>query len=50
MDKGTGKENHVTIANDKGRLNADEIAKMVADAEKYREEDEKMTKKIEAKN
>merc|ERR1739848_960088 len=36
--------------NDKGRLSKEEIDKMVADAEKYKDEDEKVKKRIEAKN
>jgi len=50
VDKGTGKQNKITITNDKGRLTKDEIEKMVADAEKFKAEDELVGKKIEAKN
>jgi len=50
QDKGTGKSNKITITNDKGRLSKDEIEQMVADAEKYKEEDELVKKRIEAKN
>jgi L1 cell adhesion molecule like protein len=50
VDKGTGKQNKITITNDKGRLSKDEIESMVADAEKYKAEDELVAKKIEAKN
>lgn len=32
----------ITIVNDKGRLGADEIAQMLADAEKFRAEDEQI--------
>jgi len=49
-DKSTGKINKITITNDKGRLSKDEIEKLVKDAEKYKDEDEAMKKKIEAKN
>ena len=49
-DKGTGKQNKITITNDKGRLSKDEIESMVADAEKYKAEDELVAKKIESKN
>ena len=49
-DKATGKTNKVTISNDAGRLSAEEIQKMVDDAEKYKKEDELIAKKIEAKN
>ena len=49
-EKSSGKSNKITITNDKGRLSADEIEKMVAEAEKYKDEDNKIKEKIEAKN
>uniref|UniRef100_A0A914N0A7 Heat shock protein 70 n=1 Tax=Meloidogyne incognita TaxID=6306 RepID=A0A914N0A7_MELIC len=36
QDKSTGKQNKITITNDKGRLSKDEIERMVQEAEKYR--------------
>jgi heat shock protein 1/8 len=50
VDKATGKQNKITITNDKGRLSKEEIEKMVQDAEKFKAEDEATKKKIEAKN
>merc|ERR1711962_360445 len=50
MDKSTGKENKITITNDKGRLSKEDIEKMVNDAGKYKAEDEKQKEKISAKN
>jgi len=50
MDKSTGKENKITITNDKGRLSKEDIEKMVNDADKYKAEDEKQREKISAKN
>jgi len=50
VDKSTGKENKITITNDKGRLSKDEIERMVNDAEKYKEADELQREKITAKN
>merc|ERR1711959_739316 len=50
QDKSTGKQNQITITNDKGRLSQDEIDRMVNDAEKYKSEDEAARQKIEAKN
>jgi len=50
VDKGTGKQNKITITNDAGRLTKDEIEKMVADAEKFKAEDDLIAKKVEAKN
>ena len=49
-DKGTTKAQHITITNEKGRLSKEDIEKMVNEAEKYKEEDEKIKAKIEAKN
>ena len=49
-DKATGKANKITITNEKGRLNKEEIEKMVQEAEKYKGEDELTKKRIEAKN
>jgi L1 cell adhesion molecule like protein len=50
VEKSTGKENKITITNDKGRLSKEEIERMVNDAEKYRAEDEKQKQTISAKN
>ena len=50
LDKTSGKSEKITITNDKGRLSAEDIEKMVADAEKFKEEDEQNFKRIEAKN
>merc|ERR1712232_382787 len=50
VEKSTGKENKITITNDKGRLSADEVERMVAEAEKFKQEDEQIKKKVEAKN
>ena len=50
VDKGTGKQNKITITNDKGRLSKEEIEKMVQDAETFKAEDEAMKNKIESKN
>ncbi|XP_076324544.1 heat shock 70 kDa protein cognate 4-like isoform X1 [Tachypleus tridentatus] len=50
VDKSTGKESKITITNDKGRLSKDEIERMVKDAEKYKDEDEKQKERIQAKN
>jgi heat shock protein 1/8 len=50
IEKSTNKENKITITNDKGRLSKEEIERMVADAEKYKAEDEKQKSVISAKN
>merc|ERR1711917_166680 len=49
-DKSTGKENKITITNDKGRLSKEEIERMVNDAEKYKQEDEAQKDRVQAKN
>jgi len=50
VDKSTGKENKITITNDKGRLSKEEIERMVQDAEKYKNDDDTQRERIGAKN
>merc|ERR1712217_135986 len=50
MDKSSGKQNKITITNDKGRLSKEEIERMVNDAETFKAEDEKQKERISAKN
>merc|ERR1712137_501830 len=50
LEKSTGKEQKITITNDKGRLSQDEIERMVQEAEKYKAEDDANKNRIEAKN
>uniref|UniRef100_A0AC35TND1 Heat shock protein 70 n=1 Tax=Rhabditophanes sp. KR3021 TaxID=114890 RepID=A0AC35TND1_9BILA len=50
QDKSTGKQNKITITNDKGRLSKEQIEQMVADAEKYKVEDDLQRDRIQAKN
>ncbi|VDK51506.1 unnamed protein product [Dibothriocephalus latus] len=50
VDKSTGKQNKITITNDKGRLSKEEIERMVNDAEKFRAEDEGQRERVAAKN
>ncbi|XP_017460793.1 PREDICTED: heat shock 70 kDa protein 1A-like isoform X2 [Rhagoletis zephyria] len=50
QDKSTGKQNKITISNDKGRLSKEEINRMVNDAEKYKAEDDRHRERIEARN
>ena len=49
-DNSTGKSETITIRNDKGRLSKEEIEKMLADADKYKAEDEKQKEKVDARN
>ena len=50
VDKSTGKENKITITNDKGRLSKEEIERMVSEAERYKAEDDEQAKRIQARN
>merc|ERR1712054_604350 len=50
LEKSTGKENKITITNDKSRLSKEDVEKMTADAEKYAAEDAAFKEKVEAKN
>lgn len=49
-DKTTGKKDNITITNDKGRLSKEDVARMVADAEKFKSEDEAQKGRVDAKN
>ena len=49
-DKGSGKTEAITITNDKGRLSAEDIERMVKEAEENKEEDQKIKDKIDSKN
>jgi molecular chaperone DnaK (HSP70) len=49
-DKGTGKQESLTITSEKGRLSEEEIERMVAEAEEFAEEDAKEKAKIQARN
>merc|ERR1712043_45222 len=50
QDKSSGKQEKITITNDKGRLSKEEIEKMVSDAEQFKAQDEKQKERISAKN
>merc|ERR1712100_920907 len=49
-EKSTGKEQKITITNDKGRMSAEEIDRLVAEAERYKAEDDANRARVEAKN
>lgn len=49
-EQGTGKSESISITNDKGRLTKEEIERMVADAEKFADEDKALKEKIDAKH
>jgi len=50
QDQSTGNKKHITITNDTGRLTKDQIDRMVADADRFREEDKRQADRIGAKN
>merc|ERR1712193_171616 len=50
LEKSTGKENKITITNDKSRLSKEDVEKMTADAEKYAKEDAAFKERVESKN
>merc|ERR1711998_704585 len=49
-DKGTGKSEKITITADKGRLSAEDIERMVREAEEFADEDKKVQGRINARN
>ena len=49
-DKSTGKSNNIRIENHRGRLSQADIDRMVNDAQKYKEEDDKQRERIAARN
>ncbi|XP_060863327.1 heat shock protein 70 B2-like [Metopolophium dirhodum] len=49
-DNSSGRSKNIVIKNDKGRLSQAEIDRMVSEAERYKEEDERQKVKIAAKN
>jgi len=50
VEKSSGKKQNIIITNDKDRLSKEEIDRMVADAEKYKGEDDAQKERIESKN
>jgi heat shock protein 1/8 len=50
LEKGTGKTNKITISNDGSRLSKEDIQKMVNDAEKYKQDDERVRERVERRN
>ena len=50
VERGTGKEEVMSIQSDAGHLSAEEIARMVREAEEFAEEDRLVKEKIDAKH
>ena len=49
-EKSSGKSNKIVVKNDKGRLSAEDIEKMIREAEEFKEQDNQEKERIEAKN
>jgi L1 cell adhesion molecule like protein len=49
-EKSTGKEQKITIKNDKGRMSDEEIERLVQEAERYKAEDDANRARVDAKN
>ncbi|KAK0055567.1 heat shock protein 70 A1 [Biomphalaria pfeifferi] len=50
LDKTTGRSNNIQIKNERGRLSQREIDRMVADAEKYKVNDDRQRERIASRN
>ena len=50
VDSASGKSNKITITNDKNRLSKSDIERLVAEAEKYKVEDDAQRDRLNAKN
>jgi len=50
LEKSSGKTEKITVKNEKGRLSAEDIEKMVQEAEDLKSQDEEMKNKVESKN
>ena len=49
-EKSSGKSEKITVQNEKGRLSAEDIQKMVDEAEEFKEDDNKQRERIEQRN
>ncbi|KAJ8965515.1 hypothetical protein NQ317_004605 [Molorchus minor] len=49
-DSSSGNTKNITIKNDKGRLSQKDIDRMVAEAERYKDEDDKQKERVAARN
>ena len=50
IEKSSGKSEQITITNDSNRLSQDEVDRMIKEAEQYKEQDDMLKEKVEAKN
>jgi L1 cell adhesion molecule like protein len=49
-EESSGKSEKITITNDKSRLSKDEIERLIREAEKFKDEDERIRSRIESRN
>ncbi|XP_023937772.1 heat shock protein 68-like [Bicyclus anynana] len=49
-ENSTGRSKNIVIKNDKGRLTREEIDRMLAEAERYKQEDDKQRERVTARN
>ena len=50
IEKSSGKSENITITNDSNRLSQEDVEKMVAEAEKFKDQDKAFKEKVESKN
>lgn len=50
VENKSGKISKITITNDKSRLSKDQVEKLIIEAEKFKDEDDKIKSRIEARN
>lgn len=50
VEKSTGKAEKITITNESNKLSKEDIERMVKEAEKFKDDDEKIKQRVEAKN
>ncbi|CAD5219988.1 unnamed protein product [Bursaphelenchus okinawaensis] len=50
LEKGSGKSNKIQIKNEKGRLSQSEIQRMLDEAKKYEQEDQRQRDRVDARN
>jgi molecular chaperone DnaK (HSP70) len=50
VEKSSGKAEKITITNDKNRLSKDDIEKMINEAERFKDDDNKVKEKVDSKN
>ena len=50
VEKSSGKQNNITITNDRGRLSKEDIERMVRESEEYKNQDDVNRERVESKN